>query len=88
MTAYRPRELGDAARAALAEMPVVVVTGLRQTGKSTFLQHEPGLAGRRYVSLDALALLGAARRDPEAFVRSEEPLTIDEVQRCSPRRST
>ncbi|MBI2217343.1 MAG: ATP-binding protein [Candidatus Rokubacteria bacterium] len=82
MTAYRRRELGDAVRSALAEMPVVVVTGLRQTGKSTFLQHEPGLAGRRYLSLDELALLDAARRDPEAFVRSEEPLIIDEVQRC------
>lgn len=62
-------------------MPVVVVTGLRQTGKSTFLQHEPGLAGRRYLSLDEFALLDAAQRDPEAFVRAESPLTIDEAQR-------
>jgi hypothetical protein len=27
-------------------------------------------------------LLETAQRDPEAFVRSKEPLTIDEVQRC------
>jgi len=69
-------------RDALADMPAVVVTGLRQAGKSTFIQHEPFLAGRRYVSLDDFAQLSAARGDPEAFVRSDEPLTIDEAQRC------
>ena len=69
-------------RAALAELPAVVITGLRQTGKTTFLRHESGLGTRRYKSLDELAVLEAARRDPEAFVRSDEPLTIDEVQRC------
>jgi predicted AAA+ superfamily ATPase len=63
-------------------MPVVVVTGLRQAGKSTFLQNEPVLRERRYVSLDDLAQLTAARSDPETFVRSDEPLTIDEAQRC------
>ncbi len=67
---------------ALAEMPVVVVTGLRQSGKSTFLQHEKGLAGRRYVTLDDPAQLAAARSDPQAFVRSESPLTVDEAQKC------
>src|SRR3990172_5387516 len=82
MTAYRHRALGGLLRDALADMPAVVVTGLRQAGKSTFIQHEPFLAGRRYVSLDDFAQLLAARGDPEAFVRSDEPLTIDEAQRC------
>jgi hypothetical protein len=63
-------------------MPVVVVTGLRQSGKSTFLQHERGLTDRRYVSLDDFAQLEAARSDPDVFVRSDEPLTIDEAQKC------
>ena len=35
LTDYRSRELGDSVRAALADMSVVVVTGLRQAGKST-----------------------------------------------------
>jgi predicted AAA+ superfamily ATPase len=61
---------------------VVVVTGLRQTGKTTFLQRDPGLAGRRYLSLDDFATLEAARRDPEALLAGPEPLTIDEAQRC------
>ncbi len=82
MTAYRPRGLGRLVRNALVEMPVVVVTGLRQAGKSTFLQHEEGIAGRRYTSLDDFAQLAAARSDPEGFVRSDEPLSIDEVQKC------
>lgn len=81
MTGYRPRSLGRLVREALSEMPVVVVTGLRQSGKSTFLQHEKGLAGRKYASLDDFAQLDAARRNPEGFVRSQEPLTVDEAQR-------
>lgn len=69
MTGYRRRELGAAARAALAEMPVVVVTGLRQAGKSTFLQHEPGLGQRLYASLDEFAQpcsTGSSRTWPTA----------------------
>lgn len=82
MTGYRPRALAGLVREALVDMPVVVVTGLRQSGKSTFLQNEKGLAGRRYVSLDDFAQLAAARSDPEGFVRGDDPLTIDEAQKC------
>jgi predicted AAA+ superfamily ATPase len=83
MTApYRPRALARLVREALEDMPVVVVTGLRQSGKSTFLQKEKGLAGRRYVTLDEPAQLAAARSDPAALVRSDEPITIDEAQKC------
>ncbi len=81
-SSYHPRAFTPLVRAALADLPVIVVTGLRQSGKSTFLQQEPELANRRYVSLDDLAQLAAARGDPEAFVRTDEPLTIDEAQRC------
>lgn len=82
MTTYRPRSLARPVREALADMPVVVVTGLRQAGKSTFLQNERGLKGRRYVTLDDFAQLEAARSDPEGFVHGDEPVTIDEAQRC------
>jgi predicted AAA+ superfamily ATPase len=80
--AYRPREIGDVVRAALGDLPVVVVTGLRQAGKSMFLQHEPNLGDRRYLSLDDFAQLDAARRDPEAFVAQAASMAIDEVQKC------
>ncbi|MDR7555018.1 MAG: ATP-binding protein [Armatimonadota bacterium] len=62
-------------------MPVVVVTGARQTGKSTLAQFlVPGR--RRYRSLDDLDVLDAARRDPEVLVGGREAVTLDEVQRA------
>ncbi len=79
---YRPREIAPRVRAALRSLPVVVLTGLRQAGKTTFLRHDPALDGRRYLSLDDFATLDAARRDPRALLSGELPLTIDEVQRC------
>ncbi|MBI1942888.1 MAG: ATP-binding protein, partial [Betaproteobacteria bacterium] len=82
MTVYRARALAPLARRALREMPVVAITGLRQSGKSTFLLREKGLAGRRYRTLDDPAQLAAARADPGGFVRSDEPLAIDEAQKC------
>jgi predicted AAA+ superfamily ATPase len=79
---YQPRALASLARAALRALPVVVVTGLRQAGKTTFLQRDPAFKGRRYLSLDDFATLEAARRDPRALLEGDEPLTIDEAQRC------
>ncbi len=75
-----PRVVGPALRERLAAMPAVVLTGARQTGKSTLAEHL--VAGqRRYRSLDDLDVLDAARRDPEILVGGREPVTLDEVQR-------
>ena len=82
MTAYRPRALPTLLAEALATMPVVVMTGLRQAGKSTLLQRDPSLRDRLYVSLDEFAQIEAARRDPETFLHRDTPVTIDEAQRC------
>jgi predicted AAA+ superfamily ATPase len=82
MTDYRKRDIAGAVTNALENMPVAAVTGMRQTGKSTFLQKEPGLRKRRYVTLDDLVQLSAAKEAPEQFIESNEPLTIDEVQKC------
>ena len=61
-------------------MPAVVVTGARQTGKSTLAQElTPGK--RRFFSLDDLDPQEQARRDPEALLGGHQPVTIDEVQR-------
>jgi len=65
----------------LRVMPALVVTGPRQAGKSTLVQRlAPGR--RRYRSLDDLDVLDAARRDPEALIGGDEPVTLDEVQRA------
>ena len=61
-------------------MPAVVVTGARQTGKSTLAQElTPG--NRRFLSLDDLDVLDLARRDPDALLGGSQPVTLDEVQR-------
>src|SRR3990167_2792517 len=78
---YRPREIASRLVRALREMPVVVLTGMRQTGKTTLLQQDPALRGRRYLSLDDFATYEAAQRNPEALLEGEEPITIDEAQR-------
>lgn len=81
MTDYLPRELAPRLVRALRRLPVVVVSGLRQTGKSTMLQHEPALVrGRTYRTLDDFPTLVAARTNPESLLAS--PAIIDEAQRC------
>ncbi len=61
-------------------MPAVVVTGARQTGKSTLAERLVS-GDRRYWSLDDLDVLDAARRDPHALLGGVGPVTLDEVQR-------
>ena len=75
-----PRLVDDALVARLRVMPAVVLTGARQTGKSTLVEQlVPGK--RRYRSLDEFDVRDAARRDPEALLGGDDPLTLDEVQR-------
>ena len=75
-----PRLVAQSLGERLRVMPAVVVTGARQTGKSTLAQGlTPG--GRRYFSLDDLDVMDAARRDPEVLVGGAKPVTLDEVQR-------
>lgn len=82
MTGYKPREVAPLIETALADMPAVVLTGMRQAGKSTLLCQDSRFKHRRYVTLDDFAQLQAAKNDPESFLKSSEPLTIDEAQRC------
>lgn len=78
MKQFIPRWIQERLESALGVMPVVVVTGARQTGKSTLARHvDPG---RRYLSLDDLDVLDQARRDPDSLLQ-DVPLTLDEVQR-------
>lgn len=66
---------------ALASFPVVVVTGARQTGKSTLVRAVGAAEPRSYRSLDDLEVLELARRNPDSLVGGAEHLTLDEVQR-------
>lgn len=81
MTGYLPREIAPRLKHALRRLPVVVLSGLRQSGKSTLLQNEPALArGRVYRTLDDFTTLAAARSNPESLL--EGATILDEVQRC------
>lgn len=74
-----PRMLTPVVERALSTMPVVVVTGARQTGKSTLVQHL--LSERPYLTLDDLETRARARSAPDALLRGQRLVTIDEVQR-------
>ena len=76
-----PRFVLHSLRDRLRVMPAVVVTGARQTGKSTLVR-QLAPADRRYRSLDDLDVIDAARRDPDALVGGDRPVTLDEVQRA------
>jgi predicted AAA+ superfamily ATPase len=82
VTGYFQRDLASAVGKALKNMPVVVITGLRQSGKTTFLQHEFPPEKRRFITFDDFAQLSAAKADPDHFVNTDEDLTIDEAHKC------
>jgi len=64
----------------LQVMPAVVVTGARQTGKTTIVKM---LASeeRPYFTLDDMDVFELANKNPEALVGGTMDVTLDEVQR-------
>lgn len=76
-----PRALQPTLDLALRSFPVVVVTGSRQTGKSTLVRYLAEGEPRPYLTLDDLEILERSRREPDALVRSTDRMTLDEVQR-------
>jgi predicted AAA+ superfamily ATPase len=65
-----------------AVMPVTVVTGARQSGKSTLVRDLAPLGARSYFTLDDLDVLEQARDTPDDLVARADALTLDEVQRA------
>ena len=60
------RLVGPSFAEPLRVMPATVVTGARQTGKSTLARHETS-GDRCYVSPDDLEVFDAARHDPDVL---------------------
>jgi len=76
---YIPRTLEKALKSAVREFPAIVLTGPRQSGKTTLLKH---LFGKRYhyVSLEPPDTREAASVDPRGFLALYPPPAIlDEV---------
>jgi len=75
-----PRKIEDVVRKASATFPVLLLTGPRQTGKTTLLE---GLCGpeRKRVSLGNISARAQAKEDPELFLqRYSPPVLIEEIQ--------
>jgi predicted AAA+ superfamily ATPase len=80
--ALYPRFLAPRIEEALLDTPVVLISGPRQSGKTTLARQ---LAGNRtFLTLDNEPTLQAALDDPVGLIRSYDALVIDEIQR-SPR---
>ncbi|TAN41176.1 MAG: ATP-binding protein [Nitrospirae bacterium] len=69
---------------ALADTPVVLINGARQTGKSTLVKKiSSEIPAYRYLTLDDTGMLTAAKHDPAGFISGlEGNIIIDEVQRA------
>lgn len=80
MEMYVPRSLERFFTEAAMRFPVMLVTGARQVGKTTFLRHLSEKK-RTYVTLDDPLVLNLARQDPALFMqRFPTPVLIDEIQ--------
>ena len=77
---YIKRELEEAFLEANDFFSVLLLTGARQVGKTTFLK-KIASSGRRFVSLDPLDARQKAASDPRLFLADNPPpVIIDEIQ--------
>ena len=76
-----PRFIEPRIRDALADTRVVLLSGPRQSGKTTLGRKLAG-KGMVYMTLDNATMLDAAQSDPVGFVRGLDRAVIDGVQRA------
>jgi hypothetical protein len=78
---YIKRDFEDKLKQLTRLYPAVLVTGARQTGKTSLTRHL--LGAHRWVPLDQAAILDMARRDPGLFLQNHPPpVIIDEAQKA------
>jgi predicted AAA+ superfamily ATPase len=77
---YKERTLRKSVLKASKSFKTVIVTGMRQVGKTTFLKHI-GQSNRQYVTLDNPKDLVLAKNESELFLQTyKTPIFIDEIQ--------
>ncbi len=82
MQSMHPRHIAPLLTEALADTPVVLINGARQSGKSTLAQAQSTGTPRQYLTLDDAVVLNAAKSDPAGFIDGlQGAVTLDEVQR-------
>jgi predicted AAA+ superfamily ATPase len=82
--AYKHRWIAEKMRQAIEFSPVTVLSGARQTGKSTLLKHEVPFKDWPYFTLDDPDVHEMADKNPDELVAIHPRMIIDEVQK-SPR---
>ena len=76
---YKQRALSKKIKQLAENFPAVVVSGARQVGKSTLIQHL--FSGYEIVVFDPAKDVGNARKDPDLFLDNHPPpLVLDEIQ--------
>lgn len=76
---YIPRDMEKVMSKLTKEYSCILITGPRQVGKSTMLEHID--SARNKVTLDDLQERNLAKNDPEMFLKLHKtPILIDEVQ--------
>lgn len=77
---YAGRSLERFVNKATRQFPVLLLSGARQVGKTTLLQHLMDTE-RTYLTLDDPLIMNLARQDPALFMqRFPPPVLIDEIQ--------
>lgn len=77
------RHITQSVQVAMADTPVVLLNGARQTGKTTLAQALAEKTGAQYFTLDDSATLALAAGDPAGFIRNlNGPVVLDEIQRA------
>jgi len=80
MNKYLPRRIEPVFASCLKEFPCVVVTGPRQSGKTTLARHVLQKS-HSFVSLDEPDVRVIAKNDPRSFLETyTPPVVIDEIQ--------
>jgi len=81
--AFYPRFAESCLTEELADTPVVLIHGPRQSGKTTLAQKVGETRGYSYFSFDNDVILSAARADPVGFIGDlPERAILDEIQRA------
>lgn len=81
MNRFHSRECEKIIQACLGVLPVVIVTGARQTGKTTLVTNLLKGQKRKYYTLDQFDIMQQAKTSPDSLLEVL-PITIDEVQRA------
>lgn len=83
MKIYKTRNIEKSLNSLIDVCPVIMITGPRQVGKTTLLNHLVNISKEKinYISLDNILIRNKAIEDPELFLRTyEPPLIIDKFQ--------